>query len=59
VVLVLTSEGELVVFRASVEECVEVARWKVAEKGTWAHLAVTGNKFYVKDKEHLYCYELK
>jgi hypothetical protein len=30
----------------------------VAEKGTWAHLAVAGNRLYVKDREHLYCYEL-
>jgi outer membrane protein assembly factor BamB len=59
VILVLTSEGELVVCKATTEEYTELARWKVAEKGTWAHLAVTGNHLYIKDKESLYCYELK
>lgn len=58
VVLCLNSEGELFAFKATPKECVEVAKWKVADKGTWAHLAVAGNRLYVKDKEHLYCYEL-
>ncbi len=57
-VLVLTSEGELIAFEADTAEFKELARWKVSEKGSWAHLAVTGNRLYVKDKDTLYCYEL-
>ena len=57
-VLVLTSEGELIVFKADAKECTELARWKVSEKGSWAHLALAGNRLYVKDKDTLYCYEL-
>lgn len=57
-VLCLNSEGELFVFQATPKECVEVVKWKIAEKGTWAHLVVVGNRLYVKDKDTLYCYEL-
>ena len=58
VVLCLNSEGELTVMRASVEEYQQVAKWTLAEKGTWAHLAVANNRLYVKGKENLFCYEL-
>lgn len=57
-VLVLTSEGELHVFEATPKECVARGKWTVADKGTWAHPALAGGRLYVKDKEHLYCYEL-
>lgn len=57
--LVLNSEGELFVFKADPKECTQVARWTLAEKGTWAHLAVAGNRLYVKGQEKLHCYELK
>lgn len=56
--LVLNSEGDLRVFRADVKECVELAKWTVSGKGVWAHLAVAGNRIYVKDRETLYCYEV-
>ncbi|MDB5307020.1 MAG: hypothetical protein JWO38_1222 [Gemmataceae bacterium] len=58
VALVLNSEGTLFVVKVSPKEYTELAKWKVAEKGTWAHLAVAGNRLYVKDKEYLYCYEV-
>jgi outer membrane protein assembly factor BamB len=57
-VLVLNSEGELRAFKADPKECVELAKWKVSGKGVWAHLAVAGNRLYVKDKDTLFCYEL-
>jgi outer membrane protein assembly factor BamB len=57
-VLVLNSEGELFVFKATAAECTEVVRWTVAGKGTWAHLAVAGNRLYVKDRDTLHCIEL-
>jgi outer membrane protein assembly factor BamB len=58
VIFCLNSEGELTVFKASPKEYEEVAKWTLAEKGTWAHLAVANNRLYVKGKENLYCYEL-
>src|SRR5439155_163926 len=57
-VLVLNSEGELRAFKADPGECTELAKWRVSGKGVWAHLAVAGNRLYVKDKDTLYCYEL-
>jgi len=58
VVMCLNSEGELTVFEASPKEYKEVVKWTLAEKGTWAHLALAGNRLYVKGKENLYSYEL-
>ena len=57
-VFCLNSEGELTLLKATTKEYVEVVKWTLAEKGTWAHLAVAGNRLYVKGKENLYCYEL-
>ena len=51
-------EGELRVVKASPDEFVQLAKWTVSGKGSWAHLAVAGNRLYVKDREHLHCYEL-
>ena len=58
VVFVLNSEGELFVIKATAEEFAQLAKWTVGDKGTWSHLAVAGNRLYVKDKDTLYCYEL-
>jgi outer membrane protein assembly factor BamB len=57
-VLVLNSEGELRAFMADVKEYTELAKWKVSGKGVWSHLAVAGNRIFVKDKDTLYCYEV-
>ena len=57
VLFVLTSEGELFVLKASPKEYVQLAKWKVSGKGSWAHLAVAGNRLYVKDKTDLHCIE--
>jgi len=59
VLLALTLEGELLVMKASTEEHVRLAKWKVSERGTYAHFAVAGNTLYVKGPEKLVCYELK
>jgi outer membrane protein assembly factor BamB len=57
--LALLENGELVALEANTEKMVEKARWKVSEAGgTWAHLAITGSRLYIKDKEHLLCYDL-
>ncbi len=58
VALVLTSEGELLVVKASPGEFEQLAKWKVSEQVAWSHLAVAGNRLYVKDKDTLYCYEI-
>lgn len=58
VVMVLNSEGELLVLKASPKEFTQLAKWKVSGKGSWAHLAVAGNRLYVKDKTELHCIEL-
>jgi len=58
VVLCLNSEGELTVLRATVKEYQEVAKWTLAEKGTWAHLAVANGRLYIKGKENVFCYAL-
>jgi outer membrane protein assembly factor BamB len=57
--IVLTNTGELVVVRANPAAYEEVGRWKVSEAGgTWAHPAVVGSRIYIKEKEHLLCFEL-
>jgi outer membrane protein assembly factor BamB len=58
VALVLNSEGELYVVRASTKEFEQLAKWKVSGLVSWSHLAVAGNRLYVKDKDTLHCYEL-
>jgi len=59
VVFALTLEGELLVIKAKAEEYTRLAKWKVSERGTYAHLTVAGNTLYVKGPEKLACYELK
>jgi outer membrane protein assembly factor BamB len=59
VLLVLNLEGELRVLRVSTDDVAELAKWKVSESGTYAHLAISGNALYVKGPEKLLCYELK
>jgi outer membrane protein assembly factor BamB len=58
VVLVLNSEGELLVLKATPKEFAQLAKWRVSGRGSWAHLAVVGNRLYVKDKTELHCIEL-
>ncbi|MCE9566246.1 MAG: PQQ-like beta-propeller repeat protein [Planctomycetes bacterium] len=59
VLLTLTLDGELRVAKVSADEYLELAKWKVAEKGTYAHLVVVGNTLFVKGPETLLCYEIK
>ena len=58
-VFALTLEGELLVLQATPEEYIRLAKWKVSEKGTWAHPAVAGNALFVKGPDKLLCFELK
>jgi hypothetical protein len=57
--LILTLDGHLIVAKVSEKEYEQQVRWKVSEKGTWAHLAVAGNRLLVKGPEELLCYELR
>lgn len=59
VLLMLTLDGELRVAKATTDDYVELAKWKVSEKNTYAHLAVVGNMLFVKGPQTLLCYELK
>lgn len=51
-VLALDERGILILFRASPEEYEELGRKKVASD-SWAHLAVSGTDFYVRDLNEL------
>lgn len=56
--LVLTDEAELKVIGADPSGYRELASWEVADSTTWAHLALSGSRVYVKDEEHLAAFDL-
>jgi hypothetical protein len=53
VMLALTPAGELVVFEPSDKAYTELARYKVAERGTYAYPVAVDNKIYIKDQNNL------
>jgi outer membrane protein assembly factor BamB len=57
VLLALTNNGELVVFKPSNKGYEELAKYKVSDKtgldGPWAYPIVSGNRVFVKDKDSL------
>ncbi|HSQ54218.1 MAG TPA: PQQ-binding-like beta-propeller repeat protein [Gemmata sp.] len=53
VLIALSDDGNLRVFKPSKEEYKEVATYKVAESGTWAMPIVSGKQIFVKDRENL------
>jgi hypothetical protein len=53
VLLALSPAGELVVFQPSAEAFNEVARYKVANEGTYAYPVAVGNAIYIKDRDSL------
>jgi outer membrane protein assembly factor BamB len=56
--LVLTLSGELHVVEANPRKFVRKARWQLPVSGSvWAHLAVVGNRLYVRDSESVSCFE--
>jgi outer membrane protein assembly factor BamB len=57
--LVLTTEGELLVVAASPNGYKVTAAYEVADTPTWAHLAVAGNRILVKDKTNLSAWSLE
>ena len=53
VLLALTPAFQLVVFQPGDKAYTEVARIKVADTATYAHLVVAGNRIFVKDQDSL------
>ncbi|HEX5269387.1 MAG TPA: PQQ-binding-like beta-propeller repeat protein, partial [Gemmataceae bacterium] len=53
VLLALTPAGQLVVFEPSDKEFKEVAKYKVADGGTYAYPVVSGNRIFIKDRDSL------
>jgi outer membrane protein assembly factor BamB len=56
--LILTTDGDLVVVAADPAAYREVYRIQVADTAVWAHLTVTRDRIYVKDQKHLTAYAL-
>jgi D-alanyl-D-alanine carboxypeptidase len=54
--LASTTEGKLVVARASAEKYEEVRRYQIAESPVWAHPAITGKSIIVKDADKVICW---
>lgn len=57
--LVLTTEGELLVVPASPSGYKAAAAYEVADTPTWAHLAIAGNRILVKDQTTLAAWSLE
>jgi outer membrane protein assembly factor BamB len=53
VLLALTSDTELLVFKPGDKKYEEVAKYKVADSETWAYPIIAGNRVFVKDKDSL------
>ena len=49
----------MVVAKVSAIDYEQLAKWKVSDRGAWAHMALAGNRLLVKGPEELLCYELK
>jgi outer membrane protein assembly factor BamB len=52
-VLAQTDKGELIVFDPCADQFRPLARYKIADKPTWAHPAVVGRQIVVKDRDSL------
>jgi outer membrane protein assembly factor BamB len=57
--LVLTTEGELIVAPRSPEKFEELRRYKVADGQTWAHPVVLGSRIVVRDAASVAVWSLK
>jgi outer membrane protein assembly factor BamB len=53
VLLALTTNGQLVVFDSNDKKFVQLARYKVADEGTYAYPVAAGNRIYTKDYDSL------
>ena len=57
--LVLTTEGELIVAPRNAEKFAELRRYKVADGQTWAHPVVLGSRIVIRDADSLAVWSLK
>ncbi len=54
------ADGWVVLVDATADQYKEISAFKVPNKGnTWAHPVVVAGKFYVRERETLYCYDVK
>ena len=53
VLIALNPSGQLVVFEPNNTEFRELARYKVADRDTYAYPILVGNRIYIKDKSSL------
>ena len=53
VLIALSSDGNLIVFKGSKEDFKEVAKYKVAAGGTWSIPVVADKRIFVKDRDAL------
>jgi outer membrane protein assembly factor BamB len=51
VLMALTSDRNLIAFKSSPKEFIELAKYKVGEAETWATPIVAGKRIYVRDKQ--------
>lgn len=58
VLLLATTEAELIVIRPNSKEFDEVRRYQAAESAIWAHPAVAGTAILVKDFDTLICWSV-
>ncbi len=56
--LCLDNTSHLFVFQVDPKEFRQLAKLRVSDAPTWAHLCVTPERIYVKDKTHLISYEM-
>ncbi|HVS38176.1 MAG TPA: PQQ-binding-like beta-propeller repeat protein [Gemmataceae bacterium] len=59
VLLALSSDSQLIVFKPSDKGYMEVAKYKVADSPTWADPIIAGNRVFVKDKDSLTLWTLE
>jgi outer membrane protein assembly factor BamB len=57
--VVLTSDGELVVARRSPEKYEEIKRYQVASSQTWSHPVVLGDRVVIRDADSVAVWSLK
>jgi hypothetical protein len=58
VLLVVTTDADLLVFKKGGAALMPLARYQVAESPTWASPAVTGNRILIKDLASLSLYDI-
>jgi outer membrane protein assembly factor BamB len=54
--LLSTTNAELIVVRAAADKFAEMKRYSTAESAVWSHPAVFGNTLLVKDVDKLICW---